>query len=70
LLERKKKLEVHTSVLQVVMNEVAASDVPRFYELEASLATGAYKNDEAKAKRDVLELVADPAKGDWSSFTC
>ncbi|KAL3803020.1 hypothetical protein HJC23_011643 [Cyclotella cryptica] len=63
LLERKKKLEVHTSILQAVMNEVASRDVPQFYELETSLATGTYKNDPAKAKKDVLELVTDPSKG-------
>lgn len=63
LLERKRQLEVHTSILQAVMNEVASRDVPQFYELESSLATGAYKNDAAKAKRDVLALVGDPAKG-------
>uniref|UniRef100_A0A7S1ZHK8 Sec1 family domain-containing protein 1 n=1 Tax=Ditylum brightwellii TaxID=49249 RepID=A0A7S1ZHK8_9STRA len=63
LLDRKKKLEVHTSILQAVMNEVAARDVPQFYELESSLATGNYGKDLTKAKRDVLELVTDPAKG-------
>ena len=63
LLERKKKLEVHTSILQAVMNEVAARDVPQFYELETSLATGVYKNDAAKAKKDVMELATDPTKG-------
>jgi len=63
LLDRKKKLEVHTSILQAVMNEVAARDVPQFYELETSLATGSYKNDPSSAKKEVIELVADPAKG-------
>jgi hypothetical protein len=63
LLDRKKKLEVHTSILQAVMNEVAARDVPQFYELETSLATGNYKNDPSKAKKEVIDLVADPAKG-------
>lgn len=63
LLERKKKLEVHTSILQAAMNEVAARDVPQFYELEIALATGTYKNDSAKAKRDVMELVSDSTKG-------
>lgn len=63
LLERKKQLEVHTSILQAVMNEVAARDVPQFYELESSLATGTYRNDLNKAKKDVLALVSDPAKG-------
>jgi hypothetical protein len=63
LLNRKKQLEVHTSILQAVMNEVAARDVPQFYELESSLATGVYKNDLQKAKQKVLELVGDPDKG-------
>jgi hypothetical protein len=63
LMERKKQLEVHTSILQAVMNEVSSRDVPQFYELESSLATGMYKNDPAKAKREVLALVADVAKG-------
>lgn len=63
LLERKKKLEVHTSILQAAMNEVAARDVPQFYELEISLATGTYKNDPSKAKKDVMDLVSDSTKG-------
>ena len=63
LLERKKKLEVHTSILQAAMNEVAARDVPQFYELEISLATGTYKSDAAKAKKDVMELVCDTTRG-------
>jgi hypothetical protein len=63
LLERKKQLEVHTSILQAVMNEVASRDVPQFYELESSLATGVYKNDPAKAKREVKALVGDATKG-------
>ena len=63
LLDRKKQLEVHTSILQAVMNEVAARDVPQFYELEMTLATGSYSKDPAEAKRKVLGLVSDPAKG-------
>lgn len=63
LLERKKQLEVHTSILQAVMNQVASRDVPQFFELEISLATGAYRNNAAGAKSDVMELVADPSKG-------
>eukprot|EP00529_Nitzschia_sp_RCC80_P016245 CAMPEP_0113449196 /NCGR_PEP_ID=MMETSP0014_2-20120614/5167_1 /TAXON_ID=2857 /ORGANISM="Nitzschia sp." /LENGTH=655 /DNA_ID=CAMNT_0000340451 /DNA_START=184 /DNA_END=2151 /DNA_ORIENTATION=+ /assembly_acc=CAM_ASM_000159 len=63
LLERKKQLEMHTSILQAVMNQVAARDVPVFYELEISLATGTYKNDAGRAKADVMELVSDPTKG-------
>ncbi len=63
LLDRKKQLEMHTSILQAVMNQVAARDVPQFFELETSLATGTYKNESARAKADVLKLVADPSKG-------
>jgi len=63
LLDRKKQLEVHTSILQAVMNQVAARDVPQFFELETSLATGSYNNDANRAMNDVLELVIDPKKG-------
>lgn len=63
LLTRKKQLEVHTSILQAVMDRVAARDVPQFFELETSLATGSYNNDPNRAKNDVLELVTDPTKG-------
>lgn len=63
LLEQKKQLEMHTSILQAVMNEVAARDVPQFFELESALASGQYKNDASKAKNEVLALAADPTKG-------
>ena len=63
LLDRKKQLEMHTSILQAVMNQVAARDIPQFFELESSLATGSYKTDTARAKSDVLALAADPSKG-------
>lgn len=63
LLNRKKQLEVHTSILQAVMNEVAARDVPQFYELESALATGSYRSDPSKAKQKVLAFVGDEAKG-------
>jgi hypothetical protein len=63
LLDRKKQLEVHTSILQAVMNRVAVRDVPQFFELEMSLATGSYNNDSNRAKTDVLKLVTDPTKG-------
>lgn len=63
LLEQKKQLEIHTSILQAVMNEVASRDVPTFFELESALAAGEYKNDSGKAKNEVLELVTDPTKG-------
>lgn len=69
LLERKKQLEVHTSILQAVMNEVAVRDVPQFYELESGLTTGMYRNDVSKAKKAVLDLIQDPAKGNIDDKT-
>jgi len=63
LLERKKQLEVHTSILQAVMNQVAERDVPLFYELENAMATGTYKSDLSKAKMKVSNLLKDPIKG-------
>jgi len=63
LLEQKKQLEMHTSILQAVMNEVAARDVPQFYELESALASGQYKSDPLKAKSEVMALATDPSKG-------
>lgn len=63
LIERKRQLEVHTSILQAVMTQVASRDIPQFYEVESALATGSYKNDQAKAKKDVMELVTDATKG-------
>jgi len=63
LIEQKKNLEVHTRILEAVMNEVAARDVPQFYELESALATGQFKNDHTKAKNQVLALVTDASKG-------
>lgn len=69
LLERKKKLEVHTSILQACMNEIAARDIPQFYELETALATGSYKSDPSKAKQLVIGLVTDPSKGNIDDKT-
>jgi len=63
LLAKKKDLEKHTSILQGVMNAVASRDIPQFYELESTLATGAYKNDPASAKKEVIALVGDSEKG-------
>mmetsp|Transcript_8940 Transcript_8940/g.10348 ORF Transcript_8940/g.10348 Transcript_8940/m.10348 type:complete len:707 (-) Transcript_8940:24-2144(-) len=63
LLEQKTLLEIHTSILQAVMNEVAARDVPQFFELESALASGQYKSDFHKAKNEVLDLVMDTTKG-------
>mmetsp|Transcript_979 Transcript_979/g.1219 ORF Transcript_979/g.1219 Transcript_979/m.1219 type:complete len:714 (-) Transcript_979:42-2183(-) len=63
LLDRKKQLEIHTSILQAVMTKVAARDIPQFYELESDLASGAYKNNTEGAKTKVIEMLTDPSKG-------
>eukprot|EP00586_Coscinodiscus_wailesii_P014286 CAMPEP_0172512650 /NCGR_PEP_ID=MMETSP1066-20121228/246215_1 /TAXON_ID=671091 /ORGANISM="Coscinodiscus wailesii, Strain CCMP2513" /LENGTH=630 /DNA_ID=CAMNT_0013292563 /DNA_START=193 /DNA_END=2085 /DNA_ORIENTATION=+ len=63
LLEHKKQLELHTSILQAVMNEVAKRDIPVFYEVESALATGVYNSDPAGAKKATMELLADTTKG-------
>lgn len=63
LLSHKKQLEMHTSILQAVMNQVAARDVPQFFELEISMATGSYRSDPGSAKQDTMQLLADPTKG-------
>jgi len=63
LLAHKKQLEMHTSILQAVMNQVAARDVPQFFELEISMATGSYRSDPGRAKSNTLELLSDPTKG-------
>lgn len=63
LLERKKQLEVHTSILSAVMNEVAARDIPVFYELENKFTMGTYKKDIANGKKVVKDIITDPKKG-------
>jgi len=63
LLDLKKQLEIHTSILQAVMTEVAKREIPFFYELESDLATGTYKNDTSTAKKKVLDLIRDTTKG-------
>lgn len=63
LLEHKKNLEIHTSILQAVMTQVAERDIPVFYELETALATGTYKNDLMGAKKLVAEILQDSSKG-------
>lgn len=63
LLEHKKQLEIHTSILQAVMGEVAKREIPLFYELESDIATGQYNNDIPGAKKAVMDLIRDPAKG-------
>jgi len=56
LLERKRNLELHTSVLQAVMNGIAKRNVPRFHELENRLIDGGFNGDPVGARNAVTEL--------------
>jgi hypothetical protein len=58
ILAKKKSLEAHTSILQSVMSEVAAREVPSFFELEQTLITGSSSDRGA-----VLAQLADGSKG-------
>jgi len=58
ILAKKKNLEAHTSILQSVMNEVAAREVPSFFELEQTLITGSSSDRSA-----VLAQLQDGEKG-------
>jgi len=60
---RSVQLEVHTNILQTVMNKVAERDVPVFFECESNFAkalnsTSGYQ----KSKNEVLQLVGDASK--------
>lgn len=55
LLKQKKMLEMHTNVLQAIMNQIKLRHVPRFFEEELTLA-----------QDSVLALLADPAEGSFA----
>ena len=58
LLEKKKKLEMHTSILSATMEKIAQREIPTFYEMEDQMVmTG-------MVDRNQLELIVkDPTKG-------
>ena len=58
LLERKKSLEVHTNILQAIMNVIAAREVPVLFDLEESMVVSSRAD-----KATVKALLADPSKG-------
>jgi hypothetical protein len=60
LLERKKGLEVHTNILQAIMNVIAAREVPVFFDVEESLVTTSGRGADKGALK---ALLADPTKG-------
>ena len=60
ILSKKASLEAHTSILQSVMSEVAAREVPSFFELEQSLLTSSSSSSDRSA---VLAQLSDGTKG-------
>lgn len=58
LLERKKSLEIHTNILQAIMNVIAAREVPVLFDLEESMVMSSRAD-----KATVKALLADPSKG-------
>jgi len=59
ILAKKANLEAHTNILQGVMSEVAARDVPSFFETEQEILQSGGSIDQAA----VLEKLRDGAKG-------
>lgn len=59
ILNKKANLEAHTNILQAVMKEVAAREIPTFFELEQTMLQSGGSID----KPAVLELLSDEAKG-------
>mmetsp|Transcript_8618 Transcript_8618/g.12859 ORF Transcript_8618/g.12859 Transcript_8618/m.12859 type:complete len:651 (-) Transcript_8618:37-1989(-) len=57
ILSKKANLEAHTNILQAVMKQVAAREVPSFFELEQTMVQSGVD------RAAVLELLSDPAKG-------
>ena len=60
ILAKKANLEAHTNILQGVMREVAARDVPTFFEAEQGILQSGGSIDQQPA---VLELLRDGSKG-------
>jgi hypothetical protein len=59
ILAKKANLEAHTNILQGVMREVAARDVPTFFEAEQGILQSGGSIDQPA----VLELLRDGSKG-------
>ena len=59
ILAKKTNLEAHTNILQAVMKQIAAREVPTYFELEQSLLTAGRIID----KTAVLTLLRDGSKG-------
>lgn len=58
ILAKKANLEAHTNILQGVMTEVAARDIPAFFEIEQGILQSGHFD-----KSSVLALLEDTTKG-------
>ena len=59
ILAKKANLEAHTNVLQAVMHQIAARDVPTFFEIEQDIVSNGNVTD----KTVLLNLLRDGSKG-------
>jgi hypothetical protein len=67
ILAKKANLEAHTNILQAVMKEIAARDVPAYFEIEQSvLQVGSIGSSDKQA---IIGLLRDPAKGNLQDKT-
>ena len=58
ILSKKANLEAHTSILQATMKEIAARDIPSFFEIELTMATSGRVD-----KAAVTAILRDGTKG-------
>lgn len=60
IMQRKTFLEAHTNLMQAVMKQIAARDIPTFFEMEQALLTNGVRNMDRNA---LLNLLRDGQKG-------
>jgi hypothetical protein len=60
IMQRKTFLEAHTNLMQAVMKQIAARDIPTFFEMEQALLTNGVRNMDRTA---LLNLLRDGQKG-------
>jgi sec1 family domain-containing protein 1 len=60
ILQRKQILETHTNLMQAMMRQIAARDIPSFFELEQALFTNGIRSMD---RNQVLTLLRDGTKG-------
>lgn len=65
ILAKKANLEAHTNILQAVMKEIAAREVPTYFETEQGVLQAGSITD----KTVILDLLRDPTKGNLQDKT-